>query len=190
MLRPRRTVAALIGLAAMSLVGTISVQAQEPKKEKDGPPNKLENVGDDDRGLLAESAGLFASLQLYNAYLNIGILADAAADGIYDSTAAYQLLGSVVHPLERVEKQLTRIAKLKLAKDDLDAVTRLTKIAGLLRQQGKELELYWDKGLAENGKRYEAARQAAWKELASLLNLEPKSEKLSPPRTTTPPKKP
>jgi hypothetical protein len=82
-----------------------------------------------------------------------------------------------VLPLERVDKQLDKIAKLKPTKDDLQAVARLKKISGLLRQQGKELQTYWDKSIPENAKKYETTRQSAWKELNALLDLDPKMEK-------------
>jgi len=137
----------------------------------------------DATAVLTESVGLFASLQLYNTYLNIGILADAMAAELYPPGDVNQLLGSVVVPLERVEKQLDKISLLKLSKEDLEAVARMKEVAGLLRLQGKELDLFWGKGQSQNGKNYEAARQAAWKELNLLLELEPKEEKLStPPR--------
>lgn len=172
--------------AVVALLFAASAYAQNPDNKEKSPADKPDPA----LSAFAESAGLFAGLQLYNTYLNIGILADAMAEELYPSADVYQLLGSVVHPLERVEKQLAKITALKLPKEDADAVAKLTRIAGLLRQQGKELELYWDKGLPEHSKRYEATRQAAWKELSALLELEPKNEKLPEPKLTTTPKKP
>ncbi len=124
---------------------------------------------------LAETVGLLAGLQLYQTYLNIGLLADARAEGLYEAGEVAQLLGSVVAPLERVEKQLDKVAALKsLTDDDRAAVARMRKIAGLLREQGTSLQLFWDTGVADQGKKYEEARQAAWKELSDLLQLDPK----------------
>ena len=124
--------------------------------------------------MLAETVGLIASLQLYQSYLTIGVLADARAEGLYEAAELTQLLGSVVGPLDKVEKQLEKVAALKLTKEDAAAIARMKKIAGLLRQQGKSLQTFWDTGVADHGKKYEEARQAAWKELSDLLDLDPK----------------
>ena len=174
----------------ISLLSTGFGQAPPPAEKTESPAVQKTDAppADNTHSLLAESVGLFGGLQLYNTYLNMGILADSMAEGLYEVTEVYQLLGSVVNPLENVEKQFDKLTKLKLPKEDIEALTRMKKIAGLLRKQGRELELYWDKGLPENGKNYETARQAAWKELNALLQLEPKDEKLPNPRVLPTPK--
>ncbi len=139
---------------------------------------------------LMESLGLITALQLYNTYLNIGLLADAGANEIYEPAALFQLLGSVVKPLAQVEKQLDKLSKLSLPKADLQSLVQLKKIVNSLQVQGKELELYWSTGMAENSKKYEAARLSAWKDLSQLLDLEPKKEKLPAPREALREKKP
>ncbi len=124
---------------------------------------------------LTETVGLLAGLQLYQSYLNIGLLADARAEGLYEASELTQLLGSVVVPLDTVDQQLAKVAGLKgLSKDDAAALTRMRKIAVHLRQQGKSLQAFWDTGVEAHGKRYEESRQAAWKELDDLLELSPK----------------
>jgi len=124
---------------------------------------------------LTETVGLLAGLQLYQTYLNIGLLADARAEGLYEASELAQLLGSVVVPLDTVDQQLAKVAALKgLSKDDSAALTRMRKIAAHLRQQGKSLQNFWDTGVETHGKRYEDSRQAAWKELDDLLELSPK----------------
>jgi len=171
-------------LISLAIFSSSTADGQSPPIEVKSVPAE-----DETQTTLTESLGLFASLQLYNTYLNIGILADAMTEGMYEARDVYQLLGSVVHPLDRVEKQLDKLAKLKLSKDDLDALAKMKKISTLLRQQGKELDLFWDKGKPENSKNYETARQAAWKELNALLELEPKEERLAtPPRSASPTK--
>lgn len=124
---------------------------------------------------LSETVGLLSGLQLYQTYLNIGMLADARAEGLYEASELAQLLGSVVVPLDTVDKQLAKVAALKgLSKEDATAITRMRKIAGLLKQQGKSLQAFWDTGVEDHGKKYEESRQAAWKELDELLELSPK----------------
>ena len=161
-------------LFAVLIPAAVCAQSPSPKAELP--------AAEDAQAVLTEAVGLIGGLQLYQTYLNIGLLADGAAEGIYQSNEVFQLLGSVVGPLDRVEKQLDRVAKLKLSKEDVAAVARMKKILGLLRQQGKELQTFWESGKAENGKKYDESRQAAWKELSALLDLEPKNEKAPPPR--------
>lgn len=167
--RPR---AALVAVVLALASGTASAQ---PAPAKAAPA--------DDSAVLAETVGLIAGLQLYQTYLNIGLLADARAEGLYEASELAQLLGSVVIPLEKVEKQLEKVAKLKLPKEDLAAIARMQKVAGLLRQQGKSLQSFWDTGVADHGKKYEEARQAAWKELSELLELEPKKGAAPEPKS-------
>jgi hypothetical protein len=173
-----------IVVGSFALLLTPACAGAQEKALKSEPP-----VADDAQSVLAESVGLITGLQLYQTYLNIGLLADGMSEGIYEPKEVFQLLGSVVHPLDRVEKQLDKIAKLKLPKDDIAALARMKKILGLLRQEGKELHAFWETGKPENGKKYEEIRQAAWKEIDALLELDPKDEKLPPPRPT-PEKKP
>jgi hypothetical protein len=144
----------------------------------------------DENAVLLETVGLLAGVQLYQAYLNIGLLADGYAEGLYESAEAAQLLGSVVGPLEKIEKQLEKVAVLKLTKDDAAAIMRMKKIAGLLRSQGKSLQSYWDTDAEGDSKKYEETRQAAWKELSDLLELEPKKKTTTGGTIVIEPKKP
>ena len=147
------------------------------------PPPPAENPA-----VLTETVGLLAGLQLYQTYLNIGLLADARAERLYEAAEVALLLGSVMTPLEKVENQLEKVAGLKaLAEGDAAAVARMRKVAGLLREQGKSLQAFWDTGVADDGKKYEEARQAAWKELSDLLQLDPKKDARPEPKPTEKP---
>src|SRR6266498_178388 len=119
-----------------------------------------------------ESVGLLGALQLYQTHLNIGFLADARAEGLYDEKSTQQLLDSIMTPLETVDKQLAKVQKLTQTKEDRDAIDKLKSIAVLLRQQGKGLETYWTLGKEADGARYEATRKKAWTEISSVLGLE------------------
>ena len=160
----------LLGLLALALGAALAFAQPQPAK----PAPEV--------ATLTETVGLLAGLQLYQTYLNIGLLADARAEGLYEASELAQLLGSVTTPLEKVDKQLEKVAALKLPKEDAAAVARMRKIAGLLRQQGTALQTFWDRGGEEQGKKYEAARQAAWKDIEALLELNPAKEVAPPPR--------
>ena len=148
----------------------------QPATEKPAPTVDIAHP------VLTETVGLLAGIQLYQTYLNIGLIADAKAEGVYELADVQQILGTVLGPLEKVEKQLEKVSKLKLSKDDVEAVTRLRKIARMLREQGSELQAFWETGKNEHGNKYESIRQSAWKELSGLLELEPTQEKAPAPR--------
>jgi len=179
------------GLAIMAVIALpTGLLAQQPPLKTPPMPAKTAPVlakaapatADETHNILIESVGLFGGLQLYNTYLNIGLLADAMSLELYESGDVYQLLGSVILPVERVEIQLDKLKKIKLSDDDQKALAQMKKIASLLKTQGKELEAYWENGFSENAEKYEASRKAAYKELNDLLELEPKEEVLPAPR--------
>jgi hypothetical protein len=143
---------------------------------------------EEEKKTLTETVGLLTTLQLYQTYLNIGLLADGKAEGIYTQEAVIDLLGSIINPLEQVEKQLTRVSKIKLSKEDQDAIKLFQKILSNLQNQGKVLAAYWDKEKEEDAKLYETSRTAAWKDLQLLLKIEPQKE-ISPPPKEVPLKK-
>src|SRR5437879_1798427 len=111
--------------AAVFTLTTSAAYAQPPAAPKTA------KALEDENGVLLETVGLLAGLQLYQTYLNIGLLADAAAEDVYEPDEAMQLLGSVVGPLEKIEKQLEKVAALKLTKDDAAAVLRMKKLAAM-----------------------------------------------------------
>src|SRR5436190_12937 len=117
--RSRFAFAATFFALAASIASAQPVQTTPPKD----PPAKQPPITtttppakglEDENAVLLETVGLVAGLQLYQTYLNIGLLADSAAEDVYEPDEAFQLLGSVVGPLEKIEKQLDKVAALKL----------------------------------------------------------------------------
>lgn len=121
---------------------------------------------------LMEAVGTLTTLQLYQTYLNIGFIADGRAEDVYSDGESVELLGSIVTPLDKVTVQLDKIAKLVSDREDRDAVAKLKKIAGLLKQQGKELEAFWKSGNDADGSKYEATRKKAWEELKPIAGIQ------------------
>ena len=170
----------VLAAGALFVVRTSSDSAAQPPLAGGAQPKAVVPaplaLTPESASVLTEAVGLLAGLQLYQTYLNIGMLADIRAEGFYEAATLAQLLGSVVTPLEQVDKQLEKIAALKgLGKDDAAALTRMRKIVGLLQTQGKSLKALWDTGVEDHAKKYEDARQAAWKEIDDLLDLNPKT---------------
>lgn len=138
---------------------------------------------------LLETVGLLAGSQLYQTYLNIGLLADARAEGLYPDRDVKKVLGSVLLPLEKIDRQLEKLEQCHLSASDRAALAELRRISGLLRQQGRALESYWASGAESDGEAYESARQKAWEALRDLLDLDAIPPEEAPaPRVTDDPR--
>lgn len=120
---------------------------------------------------MLEAIGTLAASQLYQTYLNIGFLADGVAQKNYEPKEARTVLASVTNSLDLCDKQLANVAKLAANADDRDSLAQLREIADLLRTQGSELALYWDKSEKIHAEKYDAARTKAWAKIKALLAL-------------------
>ncbi len=183
MLKNQRFAAWAAGM--MTVLGWAGAgRCQAPAEKADAAPPAPNAV-------LTESVGLFAGVQLYQTYLNIGLLADARAAGVYEDADAGHVLGSVLEPLKKVDKQLEKLAALKgLDKEDAAAVARLRKIAALLILQGDSLAAFWTTDQQAPADKYEAARLKAWAELEDFLDMKPKTVlQTGPPPREVPAKK-
>ena len=165
----RRVIAVLFfGLGAFSAGWLLGPAVPGPTAHAQTKEAPAENAS---TRVLTETVGLFAGLNLYQTYLNIGLLADGYAEGLYEEKEVKQLLGSVLTPLEAADKQLDKVGKLPLNAADRAAIARLRKILGLLRKQGAELQAFWETGKPEHGNNYEAIRKEAWAGISNLLGL-------------------
>jgi hypothetical protein len=79
--------------------------------------------------------------------------------------------------------QLEKVAALKgLPKDDAAALARLQKVAGTLKKQAEQLQVYWDTGVADYGKESDKLGESARKELDAALDAGKKSSVAPAPR--------
>jgi hypothetical protein len=163
----RRSIVSVLGLLFV-LVGPARAWPEDKpglEEKKTVAPNKGERLQ------LLESVGALAAGQLYQTYLNIGLLADGVAEGAYEVKEARQVLQTALGLVELQDKHLARIAKLELTPKDRDALGKLRKLGVLLRQQVEELDAYWKTDDEAHAARYEKARQQAWSGISSLLGL-------------------
>jgi len=180
-----RTRGATIVLAALILVlGTVAVRGQQtvvPVQPLPSAPPAPQAAPSppapaaDPTAQLTETVGMLSGLYLYQTYLTIGLLADGKSERVYEEKAARGVLTSVLTPLEAVDKRLEGLTGVVKSAPDREAITRLRQTVGLLRRQGAELTAFWNTGRPEDGARYEATRQEAWKWVVALLNLDKKN---------------
>jgi hypothetical protein len=147
----------------------------EPRQTTEDP----ELVGD-----LLDTVGRLCGAHLYQSYLNIGLLADSAARGVYELEDAKKWLDSVHGLLDTVEGQLTPLDKASLSDDDRKHLAKIREVSKIIRVQARELKTYWeaDEGAKElHSKQYEKARDASWAALSELFGsatpAEPEKDK-------------
>jgi hypothetical protein len=157
------TLAAAVSVAAGCwMAAGLSGQDNDAKKAADAETDKP----------LLEAVGTLSASHLYTTYLNIGLIADGRAEGIYDEKAAKQLLVTLESLMDAVDKSLEKVAKQKLDKDDSDSLNRIRKLSTLLRRQSKELQEFWAGGEKARGDKYEKTRKESWAGISDLLGLE------------------
>jgi hypothetical protein len=128
----------------------------------DGPAS-----ADEPRRLL-ETVGSLTIAHCYQAYLNLGLLADARPRGIYSPKEAAGVLDSVLTLVDSVDRKLAAMDGLKLDKQDRSSLDQMRIISTLLRQQGQELRTFWESGREENAARYEDVRKDSWAAISRL----------------------
>lgn len=122
---------------------------------------------------------LTASISYLNqAYLSVGILGDTLSTELYEDEQIGELLSAHYAMAEKVEKQLTALAKTStFDADDKAVVEQLVKIAGLIKTQTKTLEDVWSG---------DEAQVAVWEKLreetsAALEVFEPEEQTAEAP---------
>jgi hypothetical protein len=117
-----------------------------------------------------EALGGLTAAQLYQTYLNIGLLADAVEGEVYEKDEARNLLDKVSGLMTEVERQLDRVAQpTDEAKKYLD---QARSVMAKLRSQSRELRSYWDTDEKDHVTKFHQARQDAWTGIKTLLGIE------------------
>ena len=127
-------------------------------------------------GRLLESVGSLCAVQLYQSYLNVGLLADAVEHDTYTKADAGQILGTIVTLSQTVDGQLQKLAETGLDHDDSTALDRVRKASALVRTQAMHLQTFWNSGEKSHIDDYQRVRQQCWQELRSILGLPEEKE--------------
>jgi hypothetical protein len=124
-----------------------------------------------ERRQLLETVGALTGAHCYQTYLNIGLLADGKARGVFTDQDADKVLDSVLSLLSSIDRNLAALAKMDLDKRDLESLEQMRDLSALLGQQGKELKALWDGGKEEDAARYDDARKNSWAALGRLTGI-------------------
>jgi hypothetical protein len=120
---------------------------------------------------MLETLGGLSAAHLYQSYLNIGLLADSVESAAYTEAQANSMLTTVSSLMDMVDRQLDKLTKGELSKDDKLEVERIRGLSQLLRAQITVLRAYWRTGDAREAKRYHEVREKAWTRLSEVLGL-------------------
>ena len=127
-------------------------------------------------GRLLESVGSLCAVQLYQSYLNVGLLADAVEHDTYTKADAGQILSTIVTLSQTVDGQLQKLAETGLDTDDSTALDRVRKASALVRTQAMHLQTFWNSGEKNHIDDYQRVRRQCWQELRSILGLPEEKE--------------
>jgi hypothetical protein len=152
--------------AVAALIGGTSWLTAQPGS---GPPGVARTP--EASAVPLEAAGALAAAHLYQTYLNIGLLADARAEGMYDTATAQEVLSAVLSLGSRVDQQLDGIARGSLSREDRDVLAEVRKQSASLREAAQALRQFWKSGRKEDGAKYEALRKKSWAGIEKLLGL-------------------
>jgi hypothetical protein len=139
-------------------------------------PVAMPKSGDDpkpaaERRQLLETIGVLTAAHCYQTYFNLGLLADGRAKGTYTDRDASRILDSIFSLLSSVDRKLAALDKIELDKEDRASLDQMRELSALLRQQGKELQAFWDNGREEDATRYESVRKDSWAAISKLLGI-------------------
>jgi hypothetical protein len=123
-----------------------------------------------DRSL--ETMGSLTAAHLYQAFLNIGLLADAREKEVYTAAEAEKLLDSVTRMLDTVDRRLGQMLDNGLQDEDKEAVEHARALGGLLRTQARELRTYWQTDDQEYADKFQKTRQKSWTGIQALLGVD------------------
>jgi hypothetical protein len=120
-----------------------------------------------------ETIGALTAAHYFLTYLNIGFIADAKAKGDYSTEDARKVLRTVLSVVDSVDRQLEALGKRNVAKEDRKSLEQMRAISALFRQQGKDLQTYWDSRQDEDAARYESQRKNTYSAISKLMGVAP-----------------
>jgi hypothetical protein len=112
-----------------------------------------------------------AAMHLYQAHLNIGLLADAMEHRTYPEAQTRQHLERVGQVLERADAQLAAAARDGLPAEELKKLGRARQVLALVRTEVAELRAYWHTGEPERAQSFQNARKDAAAAINELLGI-------------------
>jgi hypothetical protein len=118
-----------------------------------------------------QAVGTLAGTHYFQTYLNIGFIAEGKQKGTYSDADARKVLRYVLLMVDSVDRQLTALGSRNLGKEDRDSLEQMQAISAMLRQQGADLQTYWDTRQEQDAARYESMRRTSFATISKLLAI-------------------
>ena len=131
-----------------------------------------ESMDSASKEVFLETLGGLSATNLYQSYLNIGLLADGVENKAITVEAATKTLKIVTSCLSLVHCKLAKLDKATLDPEDHDSLEQIKAVIELLRLQTQTLLAYWATGTTEQSEDYEKARKATWTGLSRILGID------------------
>src|SRR5205823_4989408 len=147
-----------------------------PQKEKEKSPGKVaEGVSPGraakERERLLGALGTASAVNLFQAYYNIGLLADGVEASAHTKADAEEMLARIANMLRQVDRQLDKVLELELAQAEKESIEGIQAITQLLLRQASALRAYWATGAEEQITRFHKAREASWESISELFGM-------------------
>jgi len=140
--------------------------AEKAQPEKGKPAATLA-----DNKLLLETLGAWGASQVYQSYLNIGMLADAVAHQAYAEGEAYAILATLNGLLQMMDRQLEKVATV-IDTEDQAALANIRRLNRLLQTQADALVISWETGDRKKEEEYLQIRGKSWDGIQEVLGVE------------------
>jgi hypothetical protein len=141
----------------------------QPGRTKQGEDAKADREAAE---ALRPALGLVTTIGIRQAYLNVGVLADAVEGEVYETAEAVKVLDQVEADLTAVDRQLGELMQKVFEASDRKAVGLARQALQLIRTQARELRAHWDSNTKESAERFQKARAASWEAIKELLEVD------------------
>jgi hypothetical protein len=183
-------IAATALVVAAGLVGVVAVaRALKPPRSKTAdnseqtavlrqaerlpePAIEEADADEDDVEDLRGALGTLTSVNIEQASLNIGLLADGVEGEVYSVAAARKTLDKVSALLDTTDLQLEELPAKAFTVRDRKRITQARNVLRLLQVQTVELRAYWNEKDKDAADRFQKARAEAEKAIKELHRRE------------------
>lgn len=154
-------------LAAMAVLAGCGGSAPPPS----AAPSKAD-AGRTEGTTYRQAIGGLGAGYLYQTHLFVGSAADLLAKGAYKPRDVLVLMDTTVGMGQNVNEILEKVRELELGTADARVVDDMLETNRLLIEEAEALKTFAREMNPENARAFDQKRQATWRKLRKLLNIE------------------
>jgi hypothetical protein len=146
----------------------VPAQAEPARQEPSAKPPEVRPAHN---ALLLETLGASSASQVYQSYLNLGMLADAVAHRAYAEEEAYAILNTLTGFLQMMDRHMDNLAKV-IEAEDRNTLDKIRRVNRLLQVQTDALVIAWETGDQKKEDEYLETRAQCWDGIQEILGIE------------------